>query len=410
MPNDNSLFGLRAVGDPRADEIFHEAATQTGFTAMQALAALRKPATELPKQINELLDSWVRHGPELPEWADPKLIQAGQRFFNDWDLAICTSLFNASLPSAYAGAQGARVLSPVSQLAERKTVALRIGETGQLLLDITQPGAMERGGAGYRHVIQVRELHAAVRAVLLGKDAPGGAWPEADGVPINQEDLLATLLTFTVVVLRALDRMGIEVSPEEQEAYLHLWAVTGDLLGIAEAKRLCEPQNMDRLTTYLQESLQRPSADGVFLMAVLLDEMEFAMPLGLRRVPRTMVRFLVGDRVADMLDVPRSAWWSPALTAAAGLNRRLNRFSAGRRINVFPSRVVGRQLIQQWIDQQHRGEGPSISITAEQSRRWHLTERDNFVAAIRRQRRAQRRRLREPHARVPRSDSPTPAR
>jgi hypothetical protein len=269
---------------------------------------------------------------------------------------------------------------------------------------------LDRGGAGYRHVIQVRELHAVVRAVLLGRDAPGGAWPEADGVPINQEDLLATLLTFTVVVLRALDRMGIEVSAEEQEAYLHLWAVTGDLLGVTQARRLCEPQSVDRLTTDLQESLQRPSADGAFLMAVLLDEMEFAMPLGLLRVPRTIVRFLVGDRVADMLAVPSSAWWSPALAVAAGLNRRLNRFPAFRRINVFPAKVVGRRMIQHWIDQQRHEEGPSISITAEQSRRWHLTERDNFAAAKRRQLRAWRQRRRQPRARVPRSNSPAPTR
>ena len=218
MPKDNSLIGLRAVGDPGADDIFHEAERQTGLSAMRALEALREPSTELPKELDELLDGWVHNGPELPSWADPKLIEAGQQFFNDWDLAICTSLFNASLPSAYAGAQGARVLSPVSQLAKRATVARRIGETGQLLLDITQP------------------------------------------------------------------------------------------------------------------------------------------------------------------------------------------------INVFPAKVVGRRMIQHWIDQQRHEEGPSISITAEQSRRWHLTERDNFVAAKRRQLRARRQRRRQPRARVPRSNSPAPTR
>ena len=218
MPKDNSLIGLRAVGDPGADDIFHEAERQTGLSAMRALEALREPATVLPKELDELLDGWVRNGPELPSCADPKLIEAGQQFFNDWDLAICTSLFNASLPSAYAGAQGARVLSPVSQLAKRATVARRIGETGQLLLDITQP------------------------------------------------------------------------------------------------------------------------------------------------------------------------------------------------INVFPAKVVGRRMIQHWIDQQRHEEGPSISITAEQSRRWHLTERDNFVAAKRRQLRARRQRRRQPRARVPRSNSPAPTR
>lgn len=378
---------------------------------MQVLAGLREPATELPQRLDELLDRWVSQEPALPPWADPKLIGAGQQFFNDWDLAICTALFNASLPSAYAGAQGARVLSPVSQLAKRATVALRIGETGQLLLDITRPGAMERGGAGHRHATQVRELHAAVRAVLLGKDAPGGAWPEADGVPINQEDLLATLLTFTVVVFRALDLMGIDVSAEQKKAYLHLWAVTGHLLGITEARRVCDPQAADRLTIGLQDSLQQPSPDGAFLMAVLLDEMEFGMPLGLLRLPRTMVRFLVGDRVADMLAVPPAAWWSPALVAAAGLNRRLNRFPALRRINVFPARVMGRRVIQLWIDQQHRGAGrPSLSITPQQRQRWRLTEPDTPVAAKRRQRRIRRQQQRERHARVPRTDPSAAAR
>jgi hypothetical protein len=274
-----------------------------------------------------------------------------------------------------------------------------------MLLDITQPGALERGGAGYRRIVQVRLLHAAVRAVLLGRDAPGGTWPAADGIPVNQQDLLATLATFTVMVFRALNRMGVVVSVAEQEAYLHLWTVVGELLGIREATRMWKPQEAQNLTTHLQESLQAPSADGAFLMSVLLDEMEFAMPLGWLRIPRTLVRFLVGDRVADMLAVPKSAWWSPALGVTAGLSKRVNRLPFARRVGMLPAQLVGRRMIELWIDENQRGERGPFSITAEQRRQWHIAADDAAQPTLRKRLRARRQRLRKQHARVARTPS-----
>jgi hypothetical protein len=329
---------------------------------------------------------------------------AGQRFFDQWDLEICTALFAASLPSAYAGWQGVGVLARASELAEQETVARRIAETGQMLLDITRPGALERGGVGYQRIIQVRMLHAAVRAVLLGRDAPGGRWPAANGVPVNQEDLLATLMTFTVIVFRALDRMGIDVTAKDQEAYLHLWAVAGHLLGITEAKRLRrQPHDVGDQTTKLQKSLQARSADGRLLMSVLLREMELAMPLGWLRVPRTVVRFLIGDRVADLVGVPGAAWWSPVLPVAAALNRRLHRYPMTRHIGALPSRMVGRRVIQLWIDQHQRGERHPFAVGDERARRWHLADDGGgAVTTLRRGLRARRQELRKRRAPVPR--------
>ena len=402
MWNEDPLHELRAGGDPAAEEFLREAVKQSGRTAAEILAGLRKPAADMPPWLDDLIKKWIQEGPELPSWIDPELMMVGQRFFDDWDLEICTALFTASLPSAYAGAKGVGVLARVSQLAEQGTVSQRIAETGQMLLDITLPGALERGGVGYRRVAQVRMLHAAVRAVLLGSDAPGGSWPALDGIPVNQEDLLATLTTFTVIVFRALDRMGFQVSLADQEAYLHLWAVVGDLLGISEAKRLGKPQDAQHLTTDLQESLQAPSADGAFLMSVLLDEMEFAMPLGWLRVPRTFVRFLVGDRVAAMLAVPDAAWWSPALEVAAALTRLVNRYPPAQRIGAFPARLMGRRIIELWIDEYQRGERRPFPITAERRRRWRIAADDVAAPTIRKRLRARRQRLRKAHARVPR--------
>lgn len=405
MSTNDSLHELRAKGDPAAEVLIRDALRRSGRTPNQLLAFLRMPISGQPMWLHDLLDEWVRQGPALPSWADTALIEAGQQFFDDWDLAICTALFSASLPSAYAGAQGVRVLAPVSQLARPGTVALRIGETGQMLLDITEPGALERNGAGYRKIIQVRMLHAVVREMLLENGAPGGKWPIVDGVPVNQEDLLATLTTFTVIVFRALRRMGIEVSPGAQEAYLHLWIVVGDLLGIIDAERLSRLQNAEDLTTDLQELLQGPSADGGFLMSVLLDEMELAMPLGWLHWPRTLVRFLIGDQVADMLDVPPAAWWSPVLSSAAALNRRMNSYTFVRHVNIFPSHLLGRRLIQHWIDREWR-DGRQFSVSAERLQRWRIADDNRRVTDIRRRLRGRRQRLREARLRIPRGASP----
>jgi ER-bound oxygenase mpaB/B'/Rubber oxygenase, catalytic domain len=214
-------------------------------------------------------------------------------------------------------------------------------------------------------------------------------------------------MTFTVVVLRALKRMGIDVTQEDQEAYLHLWAVVGDLLGITEAKLLLRgPQDADDLTTELQESLQAPSADGRYLMSILLHEMELAMPLGWLKVPRTIVRFLIGDQVAEMVGVPGAAWWSPVLSLAADLNRGLHRYPMTRHIGALPSRMVGRRVIQLWIDQHARGERHPFPVSDERARRWHLAHDGGGVTALHRRLRERRQRLRMRDLPIPRRADP----
>jgi hypothetical protein len=200
--------------------------------------------------------------------------------------------------------------------------------------------------------------------------------------------------------------MGAEVSPAAKEAYLHLWTVAGDLLGISEVQRLRNSQDADRLATDLQASLQGPSPEGVCLMKVLLDEMECAMPLGWLRAPRTLVRFLAGNNVADMLAVPKAAWWSPLLSVAASLSRRLNRSPVARRIGFVPSQLVGRRIIQLWIDQHLRGERHPFMVTAGQRRGWRLADDEGAVTELRRWFRTRRQRLREAHMRIPRRDAP----
>ena len=90
------------------------------------------------------LRDWLFGGPRLPDWADRARIRAGQEFFADWTLPVCTALFCASLPTGYAGADGVQVLALTSDLAS-SDMRRRIAETAQMLMDIMDPGPRSPG-------------------------------------------------------------------------------------------------------------------------------------------------------------------------------------------------------------------------------------------------------------------------
>src|SRR3954454_6141105 len=90
------------------------------------------------------------------------------------------------------------------------------------LVDIMQAGGLtEPGGRGRRAIQKVRLMHGAVRK--LAASAP--TWKAEYGLPINQEDLAGTLMSFSWVVMDGLDKLGISLSDSDREAYLHCWLV-----------------------------------------------------------------------------------------------------------------------------------------------------------------------------------------
>lgn len=354
----------RDAADPPADAAIRQALGDgaAGKAMRSAIATLRQLEPTEP-----WMRAWVDEPSALPAWAEPALIERGQQFFVAWDLDIVTALFCASLPFAYAAADGVEVLARVSQLAERAYAARRIAETGRWLVAVASPGGLEPGAAGYARTREVRLLHAAIRADLDGWDAA------RLGCPINQQDLLGTLLSFTTVVFESLDRLGVAVADEDRRAYLHLWAVIGHLLGIDDAARIADPDEADRLSAALAARLHAPSAAGRQLMAVLLAEMELSMPLGMRMLPRALVRHLIGAEVADMLAVPPAARWTLVLRAVDRASRVADATSAGRALLRLPSRLVGRSMIRLWIDRTLAGvQAPPFELDHALLARWRV--------------------------------------
>lgn len=273
-----------------------------------------------------------------PPWADPALVEAGQRFFYANGFGATVLLVCASLPECYVMQNGIHVLGLTTYLKDRP--GLRILETSQMVRDAMLPGGLLPGAKGILAVQKVRLLHAAVRHLIL-TTATGGAghdmgkvwgearWNPAWGHPICQEDMAYTLQTFAYVVLRGLKTMGAEVTPDEAEAFIHCWNVVGHVLGVDRAL-LPEPEAGDggpsRFTRaeMLYTAIRRRQAgktdDGVaitralvlFVEKLLGDRVPRELPLkhlrdkDLARLPRLVMRDILGPETVKLLGVKLS--------------------------------------------------------------------------------------------------------
>ena len=373
--DDHRLDQLRQIGDPDADALAaalregHEDLDERDLVRL-VLDGLAAPARA---EAGDLRD-WLFGGPPLPDWADRARIRAGQEFFADWTLPVCTALFCASLPTGYAGADGVQVLALTSDLAS-SDMRRRIAETAQMLMDIMDPGprspgTLEPGGQGHLTVRGVRLLHAVVRDTILTSpavthtcdEAVPRRWCAAWGHPINQEDLLGTLLTFTVSVLNALDRIGIPYDDDGAEGYVHAWCVVGAQLGIDPELLPLTRAEATELADTIYRRQHGASAAGEQLMDVLLAQMELAMPWGLRKLPRTLVRQMTRPGVADLVGVPKAAWWRPLLDATRATGSALRRVPGADKVFAVPGDLLGRSMIRMFVDSELDGVRPAFRL------------------------------------------------
>ena len=113
----------------------------------------------------------------------------------------------------------------------------RVLETLQFVFDVM--GCTSDGGditpihgESWKSIIRVRMLHAVARRRIMlkmkrrvpatGLRCPLGA-SEVDGLPINQEDLAATLASFSVAPLWCLNRFGFSTTHQQRADWMALW-------------------------------------------------------------------------------------------------------------------------------------------------------------------------------------------
>lgn len=347
MSDRATLDAARQCGDRAADAVIERLGRDVW--AMNVLMqGCRVNSQPLPERLPPAARDFFEQHSALPRWFDRGRILAAQRWSKQYLLHIVTALFHAALPSAYAAERGATVLLATGRMAT--DLERRVNETARFVVDVLAEGSFEPAGTGIRSIQQVRLVHAAVRRGLCDRHP----WPE---VPLNQEDQLGTLLTFSVVVVRAVRRLGVTVSNAEADGFLHLWRVAGALLGIEEALLPVDFASAEALATRIAERHFRASAAGQQLTRALIEGIDAHV-----RIPgitHYLVHRLAGHRVAELLGVP-------ADTAFAGKLGRLRRLPLVEHLplnTLLPqvATLVGRPLVDGIIWRKLGGELPGFA-------------------------------------------------
>jgi hypothetical protein len=312
---DTFLEGLRTASDWPADQAVTTFFKENGegharlFSRLAQLSVGDVPDDQLPG-----VGPFVHADEPWPDWADAKLVEKGQQFFGRWGPQLGMALWMASLPADYACAKGAEPLVRTARLTGRPK--RRYVETGQMIINAMTAGALEQGALGYETIRHVRLMHAAVRHLLLNAQdlrSPGGdpiaPWDMALGIPLNQEDLLGCLFSFSVVGIESLRRSGISVDDSEAEAYIHAWNLIGHQMGIRADLLPLDWADSQAVWSHIKRRAYAQSDAGRELTAAAIECMQDLIRFGpLGGLPASGIRHFLGDETAQLLGVPKADW------------------------------------------------------------------------------------------------------
>jgi hypothetical protein len=377
---DALLDGKRQLCDRVADEPIAAVLDRGGVDGVNAIMrTLVRVDQPVPGELPDELEDYLIKTLALPEWADMRKIERGQRLFETWGVHISCCLFCASLPSSYAAAKGVKVLDMTARLDT--DARRRVLETGQFLIDVLSVGGLDDDGKGRRTIQKVRLMHAAVRHLIKARnDQSPGLWDPDWGEPINQEDLAGTLLAFSYVVADPMCRLGVHLSAKDVDAYLHLWNVVGYLLGVCDELRVRDVDDATGLVDAIRRRHFKTSPEGRRMTVALLELLDEMTP-GYRfddTIP-PLIRHLIGDETADIIGVPPSDPVGDFGRLACATNwfyaRVLGwteRESPGYAVVSRLVQPFGRELLRGLFRLERGGERAPFDIPDHLARRWKL--------------------------------------
>ncbi len=302
--------------DPLADEVVDALDSLPASAGWGLFGRLARQGGERVPEAPEALHRFFAEASRVPPWVDWALADRGCEVLVRAGPLGGLVLGLKSLVLAYASPAGNKPLVLSGRLTEQ--AARRLNETARFVAATITPGGLRPGAAGWQVTLKVRLIHAQVRRMILRSGRwNGAAW----GAPINQHDEAGTLLLFSVAVLEGLRHLGLRITRDEAEAYVHLWRWSGWLMGVdPELLPATEHEGL-RLGDIIAATQGAPDDDSRALTRALLESSRPKRELGATNgsdngpramratlVGSTLCRTLIGDALADDLGVPGTRW------------------------------------------------------------------------------------------------------
>lgn len=328
-PPDDSAFGPLSVRRIEAARERHGttvdrylAYLQAGDPLMDALVeyhAARSPERdylELCQAIDRGIESIEDPPPPLtrlfeeldhvPFWVDWDRLRIASRKIIRNGLLTSLSFATYALPHIYL-ATANKPLGITRHLFDE--AAQRYARTSRFVTDVFMPDGLMRHADGFRLVVLVRHAHARMRRGLLAS----GVWdPEHYETPINQAHVAVSAVFFSLFVVHGLQRLGVRFSAQEMESVILTWRYVSFILGVDPELIGTSEQDAERLVA-ISRSLELDADDlSRRLLRSTIESGPRFLGIEQRRMAKPMIHFtwqlvrrMLGDTLADALDVPR---------------------------------------------------------------------------------------------------------
>ena len=336
-----ALFGRDAdryasfylVGDPLADDLASWMEQNGELAKRQFERALRGGVSAVSDPSTELTRFFLR-AETVPAWVDFAQIRTGALAYQRFGILGMIILSAWSLINGYHSSAAVKPLAFTGQL--RHNTQRRLAETARFVSEATQVDGLRVGRLGRDISLRVSLVHAHVRRACLSS----GQWrTDLWGLPINQADMLGTLLEFSLLMMDGAQRLGFFLTPEEREAILAMWRYCGHLSGVDPwlLKQLGSEYETRRLADLLRLVQPGPDQDSRVLTEQLLkvpgqNAQGTGPPLlavAVSRVHNGLARAFNGPEIADDLGIPDDLWQysvypiRAALTPVEWLRRKI---------------------------------------------------------------------------------------
>lgn len=284
------------AADPVAASLLKNGQVPAVNTAFQSWIHNSDP---LPGGIPAGLTAYLKRVNTLPSWANPDLLAQSQAFNQKVGSYLFVSYGLGSGMLSTAIPVEARNVYYSAGGADMKA---RAAKTFTFGYDLTAKDAFDPSGNFIVTANKTRLVHAAVRS-LLPTDA---AWRKVTGesTPISNGDILRTFASVGTFAHKNLQTWGVPVSASDDTAWLHSWQVALALLGVEEqfipkSWADAETQAAQILTPELG-----PTPEGIWLAKTLLGYVEKPAAGVDTGFFSEFVRYLIGDKVGDWLQLP----------------------------------------------------------------------------------------------------------
>lgn len=314
------LFGEEAdryaryymLGDPISDELASWL-RRDGPPAKAQFERALAHGVDSASNAPEVLSRFFQRAEEVPPWVDFDEIRVGALAYQRFGILGMIVLSAWSLINGYHSSAAVKPLAFTGQL--RHNAQRRLAETARFVSEASQVDGLRPGGAGREISLRVAVIHAHVRDAC----ARSPEWrPDDWGVPINQADMLGTLLEFSLLMMDGAQRLGFIVSPREREAILAMWRYCGHLSGVDPwlLSHLGSDADTRRIAELIRLVQPGPDEDSLALTRQLLKvPMENARGAGpgalglvVSRFHNGLARALNGPEIADNLGIPNDLW------------------------------------------------------------------------------------------------------